>query len=719
MAQLQSHYRSHLPRHGATPTPPAPHPLSNLTRLWLHDTDWTGAYPTDIPQALRDKAGLTLWTNRRPTAPEVMDTALTPGKMFPYTVEFYDPDGAHTLTYHATLADGSCTSTTTIARDAATQSGAGPGELAFDPTTQSLSGIPPAAGSVIAVTVSVTDEEDSPDPPTVDNPFCDATRTSTNPPPLCAAVTRHHHAQQRHPESAPVEAHHPGPIHPAGAGVLVYSSYIRRPRRAARDLPRHTSRRQRPADVVGVQYGDPHLQRYAIHDGAHRYTGDGHRHCLSPLRGVRHLLPLTVRSPVTRPPVTRPPGGGGGGGGGSRDRHGNTPARATQVQLGESAPWTASTTGQINTSRDIDYFRLTVPYAGVLVVETTGGTDTVGTVSQADEELAMADSGGARRNFRLSVRVDAGSVLVAVAGNGTRTGAYTLETTLLVGYLENPGAGSFQSGIGVLSGWVCEGDEVVIELNGVPQPAAYGTARLDTQTVCGDTDNGFGLLFNWNLLGDGAHTVVALVDGVELSRTTVTVTTLGEEFVRDVAGECKGANFPKPGETVTLVWQETSQNFVVTGERVPTGDNRTGVAGMGFLENPGPNSFQSGIGVISGWVCEADEVIIALNGVPQPAGYGTARLDTQTVCGDTDNGFGLLFNWNLLGDGVHTVVAVVDGTPLGWATVRVTTVGEGAEEEFLRGAKGECVVEDFPMFGETVTLEWQQNSQNFVITEVE
>ena len=52
----------------------------------------------------------------------------------------------------------------------------------------------------------------------------------------------------------------------------------------------------------------------------------------------------------------------------------------------------------------------------------------------------MADSGGERRNFRLSVPVEAGSVVIAVEGQGSRTGSYTLETTLLVGYLENPGA---------------------------------------------------------------------------------------------------------------------------------------------------------------------------------------------------------------------------------------------------------------------------------------
>ena len=119
-------------------------------------------------------------------------------------------------------------------------------------------------------------------------------------------------------------------------------------------------------------------------------------------------------------------------------------------------------------------------------------------------------------------------------------------------------------------------------------------------------------------------------------------------------------------------------------------------------------------------MCEADEVEIAI-GVAgrQVAAYGTERLDTETVCGDTDNGFGLLFNWNRLGDREHEVVAYADGVELGWATVRVTTVGEGEEEEFLRDAEGECVVDDFPTAGQTTTLEWQQTSQNFVITDVE
>ena len=376
-------------------------------------------------------------------------------------------------------------------------------------------------------------------------------------------------------------------------------------------------------------------------------------------------------------------GGGGGGGGARRDDHGNTPAQATAVTL-DSARM-AATAGQLHTAGDVDYFTLDVATAGVLVVETTGATDTVGTVWQDGAEVATDDNSGERRNFRLSVRVAAGPVVIAVAGTGSRTGAYTLQTTLIVGYLENPGADAFQSGIGVISGWVCAADEVEIELNGVRQEAGYGTERVDTESGCGDTDNGFGLLFNWSLLGDGTHAVVVYVDDVEFGRATVTVTTLGEEFVREVTGACVVEDFPDREATVTLAWQQTQQNFVIVDGARPQGANRAGQAGVGYLENPGSDSFQSGIGVISGWVCDAEAVEIEIGHLGrQRAAYGTERLDTEAVCGDTDNGFGLLFNWNLLGEGEHEVTAFVDDVELGRATVRVTTLGE----EFVRGVEG-------------------------------
>ncbi len=441
---------------------------------------------------------------------------------------------------------------------------------------------------------------------------------------------------------------------------------------------------------------------------------------------------------VPRPPPPRPPSGGGGGPACAADRHGNTAAQATGIALA------TETAGAICPAGDVDYFTLTAPGRGLVFVDTPGSVNLRGTLWQ-NEEVLVTGPTGRGQGARLGALVQAGAVVVAVQGQGGATGEYALVVTFSPGYLENPGHNSFQSGIGVISGWVCEAESVEIEIETAGgavhrYEAGYGTARADTAVqpdgtpLCGDTDNGFGLLFNWNLRGDGEHTVVALVDGVELGRATVTVTTVGtgeeEEFLRDVAGECVVADFPLVDETVRLEWQQNKQNFVITSGARPAGTNRAGVAGVGYLENPGPNSFQSGIGVISGWVCAAEAVEIVMETESgevrrEMAAYGTERLDTARrkdgtlLCGDTDNGFGVLFNWNLLGEGEHTVVALVDGEALGWATVRVTTVGEGEEEEFLRGAEGECVVKDFPSPGETVTLEWQQNSQNFVVTDVE
>ena len=60
-----------------------------------------------------------------------------------------------------------------------------------------------------------------------------------------------------------------------------------------------------------------------------------------------------------------------------------------------------------------------------------------------------------------------------------------------------------------------------------------------------------------------------------------------------------------------------------------------------------------------------------------------------------------------------------DGPAFRWATVRVTTVGVGVEKEFLRDAVGECAAEDFPMPGQTTSLQWQKSSQNFVVTDIQ
>ena len=298
--------------------------------------------------------------------------------------------------------------------------------------------------------------------------------------------------------------------------------------------------------------------------------------------------------------------------------------------------------------------------------------------------------------------------------------------------LGNPSPGSFQSGVGVISGWVCDAERIDIVFNpGTATEetwrAGYRTTRPDTaytptgEVICGDTDNGFGLLFNWNRLGDGQHTVSTLADGVEFGRATFTVTTLGEEFKENVNGEFVVEDFPTEGTDVTLVWQQSLQNFVIQGDMRRSG----GTSGTPphILGNPQPGSFQSGVGVISGWVCDAERIDIVFNPGTETeqtfqAGYGTNREDTayteegEVICGDTDNGFGLLFNWNRLDDGVHTVSAQADGEEFGRATVTVTTFGEEFPKNLAR-------LKDFPDPGTDLIVAWQQSLQNFTIARLD
>ncbi len=120
-----------------------------------------------------------------------------------------------------------------------------------------------------------------------------------------------------------------------------------------------------------------------------------------------------------------------------------------------------------------------------------------------------------------------------------------------VGNLEVPGPNSFQSGIGYIRGWVCEGQEGEIYIDdGLRLPAtARGLDRADTEAVCGDRDNGFILVWNWNLMGDGQYTAALVVDGKTISRNQFTVTTLGQEYIRGAEQGCCGGRFSEPGRS--------------------------------------------------------------------------------------------------------------------------------------------------------------------------
>ncbi len=283
-----------------------------------------------------------------------------------------------------------------------------------------------------------------------------------------------------------------------------------------------------------------------------------------------------------------------------------------------------------------------------------------------------------------------------------------------VGRLETPTPGSFQSGVGLIRGWVCSATQVLIEINGtILVPAVYGEERGDTQTTCGDTNNGFSLQVNWNELGEGIHTVRALADNEEVGRATAMVTTLGQTFLLGAQGEFPVQPFPQSGQTTRLRWQESRQQFVLS--------NGTAAANGGAsprtdakLEDPSSGSFQSGVGLIRGWVCSATHVEAFVDGRgPVPAVYQEPRGDTQSACGDSNNGFSIQVNWNDLGDGPHTVRVLADGSEVGQATFTVVTLGLGS---FPLGLVGSFTLPNFPQSGFQTTVSWQESQQNFVIT---
>jgi len=77
--------------------------------------------------------------------------------------------------------------------------------------------------------------------------------------------------------------------------------------------------------------------------------------------------------------------------------------------------------------------------------------------------------------------------------------------------------------------------------------------------------NGFGALWNWNRFGDGIHTAVAYADGEEFDRTNFTVTTFGKEFLSGKTGTWSINDFPSDGDVTYIQWDQSEQNFVITG----------------------------------------------------------------------------------------------------------------------------------------------------------
>ena len=111
------------------------------------------------------------------------------------------------------------------------------------------------------------------------------------------------------------------------------------------------------------------------------------------------------------------------------DDHGDTLDEATVITAG-------STTSGVLTSRDNDYFAITVNESGVLRAYTTGTTDTRGDIEDSEgNELATNDDGGSGLNFDVSHEIlSIGTYYINVDGSSSSTsGAYDLVVSFTPG----------------------------------------------------------------------------------------------------------------------------------------------------------------------------------------------------------------------------------------------------------------------------------------------
>ena len=189
------------------------------------------------------------------------------------------------------------------------------------------------------------------------------------------------------------------------------------------------------------------------------------------------------------------------------------------------------------------------------------------------------------------------------------------------------------SGKALFSGWHCDAEKIEIEFeNGARIEAAYGAPRGDVVAAgnCDGNENvGFGVLFNMAGLGTGEHTVKALADGEVFRTSTFEVVQLSPgEFLNDAAVE--GAtttttisDFPTAGHTVTLAWERTLQNFVITAEATPQ-DAQAG-SGLVFDDGVVGSDYAGGMG-----------------GFDEAAGWGSCLGDDGAACPS--------FSWELVDD---------------------------------------------------------------------
>ena len=127
------------------------------------------------------------------------------------------------------------------------------------------------------------------------------------------------------------------------------------------------------------------------------------------------------------------------------------------------------------------------------------------------------------------------------------------------------------------NGWKCpRNGEITARIDGGP-PISFveDLNRGDTAAVCGNSGNNgfFTVPWNWNVAGDGPHSIEFFDAGVSFATVNFEVATFGTEFLIGGSGECTISNFPDPGGDVTVSWDSAIQNFRITD--IPTGPTQS------------------------------------------------------------------------------------------------------------------------------------------------
>lgn len=140
------------------------------------------------------------------------------------------------------------------------------------------------------------------------------------------------------------------------------------------------------------------------------------------------------------------------------------------------------------------------------------------------------------------------------------------------------------------------------------------------------------------------------------------------------------------------------------------------LATEGYLENPAVDSVESGIGLVSGWHCTANQITVSIDGVSLgKSGVGSIRNDTASICGHANGGYSLLYNYNKLEPGPHTIQVFADGNLI---ETRSFSSRRSGGVPFLSGTTRSDIVSDFPSVGQNATVEWNQAKQSFVVTDI-